>query len=1262
MWRITGELDRHSQLRFGKRQNQHSKSMKITAYGSVPLMRGRFPAKTLLIMRLLFLLTTVATLHASAGGWAQNVTIHQKNVKLEKVFLDMRRQTGFQFVYNVQMLQAAERVSISVTDAPLETALKKCLAGQPLTYTIVDSTVVIKPGKTATPVKTISVIAENIGITGVVKSGEGVPLQGVSVIIKGTSTGTSTDATGKFSLKNVPENATLVFSIIGYNDKEVKVSSANTALNVVMQEAENKMKEVVVTGYQTIDRKLFTGASTKVNAKDAERSGVPDISRMLEGQVAGVTVQNVSGTFGAAPKIRVRGATSLTGENKPLWVVDGIILEDVVNISNEALSTGDANTLIGSSVAGINPDDIESFTILKDAAATAMYGARAMNGVIVVNTKKGRNTNGKPQINYSGTFTTYLKPTYNQFDIMNSADQLSVLLELENKGYYNHSGVSRGKDGGLFYKMYNMMYDYDEATDSYALKNTLEDRMNFLERYAKANTDWFDVLFKNSLLQEHSISINSGSPNSQTYFSTSMMKDNGMTMGDNVSRYTAKFRNNFKMSEKFRGEVLVNGSVRDQRTPGTLTRNSDPVYGVYSRDFDINPYSYALNTSRLMTAYDENGDPEYFVRNYAPFNIINELNTNYLTLKGLDLQVQGGIKYKLLPKLEYSIDGAFRYANTTREHYVLEGSNMAESFRADYDATIAAGNINLYVDPDNINSLPVVVLPEGGFFNTTLDNLRNYYFRQNLEYDNTFNDIHRFNFFGSMEIRSTDRRNSSYEGIGYQFENGGLVNPNYRFFKKMIEGGDPYFGMSYGKDRFAAFMGRAAYSFDGKYSLNATARYDGSNKMGKSKVARWLPTWNVSGAWHIDNEKFYSNAIARVLSGATLRGTYGMTASIGNARNSSVVFYNQVTYRPYDNERESGIFLSGLENSELTWEKMYELNIGADLALFNKIDLTLDWYKRNSFDLIGSLNTSGIGGQFVKTANYADMIARGFEFTIAGNPVNSPQGFRWRTQFNFSINKNEITNLDINPNIWANARAEGGMRVGYAQRGLYSIPFAGLDPEYGYPVYNATNGAGTTTYVRLQDSDDNYLVYHGPTDATFAGGFYNNFSYKNFSLSTLVTFSAGNWIRLQPAFSAAYSDMYTMSKRMNDRWLTPGDEKTTDIPSLLGIYHVSNAVMNDATGTLVSGVYPYNAYNYSTQAVAKGDFIRLKRIAIDYQIPAKLLARLKVRSAQLSLVGNNIALLYSDKNLYGADPEFFNNGGVAMPIPKQYTMAIKLGF
>src|SRR5690606_27329585 len=344
-----------------------------------------------------------------------------------------------------------------------------------------------------------------------------------------------------------------------------------------------------------------------------------------------------------------------------------------------------------------------------------------------------------------------------------------------------HSAVSRGSTGGIFFKMYNEMYDYDPITGQFGLENTTEAKLKFLERYAKANTDWFDLLFNNSLMQDHSLSLTSGSQKSQTYLSTSFIHDNGQTMGDNVKRYTANLRNSFQMSDKFSAEILINGSIRDQRAPGTLTRQSDPVYGAYSREFDINPYSFALNTSRLVTPYDENGDLEYFTRNYAPFNILNELENNYLKLLNMDLKVQGGLRYKVLPQLTASVDLAYRYANTERQHYIKEASNMVMAYQADYDATIADGNILLYTDPDDPNSLPQVVLPEGGFYNTSMNNLQNYYFRSNLEYDDTYNEVHRINLFGSMEIRYTDRQNSNYDGIAYQYENGGLVNPNYRF-------------------------------------------------------------------------------------------------------------------------------------------------------------------------------------------------------------------------------------------------------------------------------------------------------------------------------------------------------------------------------------------------------------------------------------------------------------------------------------------------
>ncbi|WP_462092669.1 SusC/RagA family TonB-linked outer membrane protein [Sphingobacterium hungaricum] len=1191
-----------------------------------------------------------------AESRAQRISLSMKNAEFSRFINEVTAQTHLKFFYNDELVEKAKPVNIEIKNGQLDDVLKKVFAERNIDYRIVSNTISLTEKSPTNSIKSVEI--QN-NVSGVVRGEDGSPLVGATVNVKGLNTTTTTNDRGQFSLA-ANNDATLVIRYVGFISQEVSVNGRSN-INVVLKVNDQEIEavDVVATGYQNIDRKLFTGATSRVDAKDAERNGVPDISRMLEGQVAGVSVQNVSGTFGAAPKIRVRGATSLSGENKPLWVVDGIILEDVVNISNEALSTGDANTLIGSSVAGLNPDDIESFTILKDAAATAMYGARAMNGVIVVTTKKGRNTDGKPLINYSGNFTTYLKPSYDQFDIMNSGEQMSVLLEQENKGYFNHSSMANNNSGGVFAKMYNQMYEYNPTTDSFMLKNTMNDRLNFLTRYANANTDWFDVLFKNSLLQEHSLSVSTGSDKAQTYFSTSYMNDSGQTIGDNVKRYTVNMRNNFKFSDKFSAELLANASIRDQRSPGTLTRESDPVYGKYSRNFDINPYSYSLNTSRLITPYDENGDLEYFTMNYAPFNIINEINNNYLNLEGLDIKVQGGIKYKFLKNLTYSADAAYRYAKTERQHYIKDGSNMAMAFRANANPTVNDGNILLYDDPDFPNEQAEVILPEGGFFNTSTNGIKNYYFRHNLEFDETFNVDHRLNLFGSMEVRYTDRQNSAYDGVGYQYNNGGLVNPYYKYFKNAIEAGDPYFGMNYGKDRFTAFAVRSAYSFKEKYLLNGTFRYDGSNLMGRSRTARWLPTWNISGAWFMDQEAFFE-ALNPVLTGAKIRATYGLVGSLGSANNSGAVFYSQIARRPYDDEKEAIIYTNNVQNSELTWEKLYEFNIGADLAFYDKIDVTVDIYKRDIFDLIGRIKTSGIGGEYEKDANYADMKSKGFELTIAGNPIKR-DNFSWRTQFNFGVNKNEITKIDINDNIWNFVRAEGAAQLGRSQRGLYSIEFDGLNSEYGYPTYVGTEGQRNETNIYLQSTDVDYLKYHGPVDPTLTGGFFNQFIYKQFTVSALFTFATGNYVRLQPTIDATYNDMTSMSKDIVNRWMRPGDEAYTNIPAILDRYTIDNRVTS-STGAVVNAVYPYNAYNYSDQRVAKGDFIRLKNVSIAYRLPKSITDRLSISSAQLALVGNNLSLLYSDKKLNGADPEFFNNGGVAMPIPRQYTLSLKVGF
>ncbi|MBA2561637.1 MAG: SusC/RagA family TonB-linked outer membrane protein, partial [Chitinophagaceae bacterium] len=743
--------------------------------------------------------------------------------------------------------------------------------------------------------KTNSYLAADTTIRGRITDSVGSPLSDVSVLVKGTRRGTFTNASGAFVLTDVPNRATLVISNVGYETREVRLSAGQTNVAVNLLAEAGTLADVVVTGFQRIDKSKFTGAAVKLNADQIKTEGVIDVSRMLEGRAAGVAVQNVSSTFGAAPKIRIRGATSITGENKPLWVIDGVVLEDIVNVSNDQLSSGDPNTLLGSAVAGLNANDIESFDILKDASATALYGARAMNGVVVITTKKGRS--GTPVISYTGNFGVQLKPDYNSYDIMNSASQMSVYAELERKGFLDFSSIANRPNAGVYGKMADLIRTVDPVTGQFALQNTPEARAAFLLPYSRVNTDWFDILFRNSLTQEHSLSLSHGTEKAQSYFSTGFYNDQGWTIADKVKRYTANIRNTYNFSDRFSGGFKVAGSVRQQQAPGTISRRSNPVEGSYDRDFDINPFSYALNTSRVLTAYDENGNEEYFRRNYAPFNIINEVRNNYIKLNLIDVSLTGDLQYKISSWLNYNFIGAIRYVKATKEHEITENSNQANAYRAAPNSTIANANRFLYRDPDDIEAEPVVVLPYGGFYNRQEDELKNYTFRNTLSFNQSFNEIHQIQGLVGQEVKYTDRQNANNTGFGYQYENGGVPFVDYRILKQFIENSLQYYGRGNEYERFVGFFANARYIYNKKYTIEGTLRRDGSNRLGRSAKARWLNSWTVAGRWNLDQEGFMETVSA--ISYLTLRASYGLNANYGNATNSLAVLRTKLTNRPY---------------------------------------------------------------------------------------------------------------------------------------------------------------------------------------------------------------------------------------------------------------------------------------------------------------------------------------------------------------------------
>ena len=1077
-------------------------------------------------------------------------------------------------------------------------------------------------------------------VTGVVTSSEdGQPVTGVSVKVVGTTVGALTNLDGVFTITVPNLNSRLQFTYIGMLPKTVKASAQ---MKVVLEPDSKVLGEVVVTGMQKMDKRLFTGSTSKIDAAKSRLDGVADVSRSLEGRVAGVSVQNVSGTFGTAPKIRVRGATSIYGSSKPLWVVDGVIMEDVTEVNADALSSGDAATLISSAIAGLNADDIESFQILKDGSATSIYGARAMGGVIVVTTKKGKA--GTTRINYTGEFTMRLKPDYGNFNIMNSQEQMGIYKEMEADGLISFGRTYRASDSGVYGKMYHLINTYNPAT-GYGLANTQAAMYGYLREAEMRNTNWFDELFSNAISSNHSVSLSTGTDKAQLYTSFSYMNDPGWSKQSKVQRYTFNVNALYNLSKKVSVNLIGNAAYRQQRSPGAANQHADGVTGEVSRDFDINPYSYAINSSRAL-------DPNtFYMRNYAPFNIHNELATNYNDYDVIDTKVQAELKYKPITKVELAVLGAYKFSTTTQANRIMEGSNMARAFRAMDDATMRDNNPWLYTDPAQPNSKPFSVLPKGGFYRETKYKMNSWDFRATASYNDVYANDHIVNVFGGMEVNNTDRSRSYFNGVGMQYDMGFLGDYDYRYFKQASEENSLYYWLSNSYGREVSFFGTATYSWKGRYTLNGTVRYEGSNRLGKARSARWLPTWNVSGAWNVHEEAWFAKTFKDVLSHATLKVSYSLTGDKPAVTNSQIIIESTNIWRPFASDKESGLEVYRFANPDLTYEKKHELNLGVDLGFFkNRINVTLDWYTRNNFDLIGPKVTNGTKGEVSQYMNVASMRSHGEEFAITSKNFVG-KDFQWTTDFIFSHVKTKVTSLDTRKRIIDMITGSGFAKEGYAYRSLFSMDYRGLTSS-GIPTFINQKGDLVTSNIDFQSYELGNLVYEGPTDPTFTGSLGNVFSYKGLHLNIFATYAFGNKMRLDPAFSSYYSDLNAMPKEFKNRWTIAGDEAFTDVPAIADLRQIqADSRLNRA----------YNAYNRSTARVAKGDFIRMKEISLSYDFPQRWISYLHLNTVNLKLQATNLFLIYSDKKLNGQDPEFFNAGGVAIPMARQFTMTLRVG-
>ena len=692
-----------------------------------------------------------------------------------------------------------------------------------------------------------------------------------------------------------------------------------------------------------------------------------------------------------------------------------------------------------------------------------------------------------------------------------------------------------------------------------------------------------------------------------------------------------------------------------------MPQRKNNTLGVFERDFDINPFSYALGTSRTLRPFNEDGGLEYYRNNWAPFNILNEYDNNKMNISVLDFKVQGEGTYRLNQDMAIKALLSMRQAYTSTTHEVHEGSNIVQAFRANENPFVAQQNIYLVRDNDNPQLQPKVGLTHGGILNKTEASLKSFLARIAFDFDKRINN-HDLKAFVFTELRSAERTVNPFQGYGIQYDRGNQIYTNPLIFNKLINEGNSYFNLQNRYDRGITFSFNGTYGYAGKYVFNMVLNCEGSNTSGKGARALWLPTWNVGAKWNIDQEEFMKDY--KTISRLALRASYGLTAKMNEEAISANSIYKSGIVNRYNfDNRENKLNIIHLENRDLTWEKMYELNIGLELGLFdNRISTTLDVYQRNTFDLIDLVRTSGVGGQYYKYANFGDMRTQGVELGLHTKNIVT-DNFSWSTSLTLSAMNQKITRLLNTPNAFDMVVGRGrGNIVGYPKGSLFSFNYQGLNnnglPTFDFGLYPSNKGE----YSNIAGADfldtqytKTYLLYHGPIEPQVIGGLSNTFKYKDWTLSFFLTMQAGNKIRLNPTFDPEFGDLNVFSKSYYNRWLNPGDEFHTDVPVLPSQELIAKVGKENIERT-------YNTYNYSQNMVADGSFVRMKNISLEYNVPNTFLEKLRLRSVSLRLNVTNPFLIYSDKKLKGQDPEYYKSGGVSLPTPKQYTLTLNIGF
>lgn len=1154
-----------------------------------------------------WIITLLLTLPLAAGAQVTNkdhITLHLKDVTVVELLHELHDITGLTFNYGDEIAKSNVHFNVNVKEEPLDVVLREMLLPNGFVYNIDGNVVTINPVDYSMG-NGVRIFVVN-GHVSEASSGE--PIVGATVQVEGTKIATITDFNGNFSI-NLPDllHPMLNVSYIGMVSQRVNVKNKHRVM-ISMQDDKATLDEVVVTGYQRIRKADMVGSNSMIRGKDLDMLGTKSLEQMLQGKLAGTVVTNTSGVVGERQKVRVRGTSTLLGSQEPVWVVDGVIQTDPLPFKTQELnSLGDISqdnmdmirNFVGSSISWLNPSDIESVTVLKDASATVLYGVKAANGVIVITTKRG--TKGRMSVGYNGGFSIGERVRYSQLNLMNSRERNDVSREIYERRLVSSRALEPIGYEGLLSKYLNKEISYAEFQQE-------------ARRLDTVNTDWLGILFRNSFSNNHSVSLSGGTDKINYYASLYANYNNGTQKGNNSDRYGASLRLDTYLAKNIEVSVDLGGS-----------------FAKTNSYYNVNPYSYATQTSRVIPCYNEDGSLYYYPNgtqySYL-YNVLNERDNSGNVNEQRSFNVSAHLQWDLLKGLRFESTLGLSTSNVTGHTWASERTYAMTAIRGYEYGAYTPNDAGYKASP----------LPHGGQYNYAENHALTYSWTNQVGYNTVLGKDHRLSFLVGMEIRSEKYDGNGYTRFGYMPDRGETFTQppltyttstgtysNTRIYNAMTN------TITDRKTNYVGYYGSASYSYQERYTATASVRADASNKFGQDTRNRFLPVWSMGVRWNAVNEPWMQRQ--RIFSELDLRLTYGWQGNV--AENYGPDLIAQIPSNPIDNRTGEYILkIRSLAYPDLRWEKTETWNLGLDLGFWhNRIQFSFEYYHKFTKDMITEKTVPEEYGVDTTPINGGQMKNSGLEFTLSTTLIQTKK-FNWTLSLNSAKNWNSVESTVNENHNWRTAVSGALNKKGYPVQSIWAFKFKGInqtngDPEFEVPTSDENPDAVTDATA--------YMKWMGSLEPSFTGGLSTSFRYTNWVLSASFNLNLGDKRFMAAMFNedmisdtpSAYSNL---PKDFVNHWRKAGDQ--TDVPGIPS-YDLRQRRVELPDG---NGEYSYRMYNYSDIRVVSADYFRCTNIGLNYIFPQTMIHRIGLTNLSVAFNVTNPFIIKS-KSFKGLDPE-----------------------